>query len=312
MSDKILNSFLNILIDDSDLNKRLDQVISNKLSITRSRAQKMILEGLIKNSDNVIDKCSYRVKNEKLYAEVLENKSIEAIPQDIPLKVVFQDKDIAVICKDSNIVVHPAAGNRDKTLVNALLFHIKDLSGISGKVRPGIVHRLDKETSGLIVVAKNDKSHLSLAEQFKNRSVKKKYYALVDGIFTKKKGVIENFLSRDKLNRKKISQSSVGKLAITEYNLIQSYEKYKISLLDISIKTGRTHQIRVHLSSMGFPIVGDSLYGKRKKFNRHFLHCYFLSFKHPANEKEVFFSLDIPDDFKNIMRGNNIDGDRNE
>ena len=293
----IMNT-ITIIVLEKDNNKRADIFITQNSSLTRSRVQDLIERGFASNNQNVILKSSQKVETGNIYLTIPDPQKVDLSPQNIPLNIIYQDSDIAVINKQAGIVVHAAAGNKDGTLVNALLFHIKDLSGIGGEIRPGIVHRLDKNTSGLMVIAKNDHTHINLSQQFKDREVEKRYYAVVKGTLINKRGRVENLLERDKRDRKKMSVSNNGKKAITEYNVIK--EK-KNSLLDITIETGRTHQIRVHMSYLGHPIIGDEIYGKKDRLNRHLLHCYYLAFTHPTSNKKVVFNINIPIDFNSSL-----------
>lgn len=235
------------------------------------------------------------------------------VPEDIPLNIVYEDRFLLVIDKPAGVVVHPAAGNYSGTLVNALLFHCKDLSGIGGVMRPGIVHRLDKGTSGLLIVAKSDESHRGLAAQFKKREVNKTYYALVHGDVKGDKGVIEAPVGRDYSDRKKMStRSRRGKNALTHWLVCERYGV--ATILEVAIETGRTHQIRVHLSYLGYPVVGDALYGsgraritadpllreKLKEMRHPALHASFLSFTHPISGSPMSFSSPLPDDMASL------------
>lgn len=288
--------FNKIYVSEEHIGKRVDSFLSERLGISRSKAKLMVESGFVKQS-SVISKISYKVKEGTLYYRELENEELSLVPEDIDIDIVYEDSSIAVINKEAGIVVHPGAGQKSGTLVNALLYKIKDLSGINYKIRPGIVHRLDRETSGLIVIAKNDEAHHNLANQFKNRKVTKAYYALVKGNPIQKSGKIVTNISRCKKSRIKMAVSVDGKEAITFYEVIAHNSIRDISLLKVSIETGRTHQIRVHLSHIGFPILGDALYGHRESYSRHYLHCYKLSFRHPINGSILENISKIPDEF---------------
>ena len=287
------------VVEEEDKGTRLDQYLVKQLDLTRTRVQNLIKENNIK-VNNEKTKVAYKIEpndSVRVYiAEVVE-KDIEA--EDIKLDIVYQDGDIAIINKYSGMVVHPAHGHYSGTLVNAILFQIKDLSGINGEMRPGIVHRLDKDTSGLIIVAKNDKAHTKLTEMFKNKEIKKTYLAIVKGKVSKETGRIETNIGRDEKDRKKMSVSrdeKKGKLAITTYKVIDSNERY--SLLDVNIETGRTHQIRVHMKHIGYPILGDIVYGRPdNKIMRQMLHAYKLEFKHPITSEEMVLEAQLPKDF---------------
>ena len=287
------------VVEEEDKGTRLDQYLVKQLDLTRTRVQNLIKENNIK-VNNEKTKVAYKIEpndSVRVYIPEVVEKDIEA--EDIKLDIVYQDGDIAIINKYSGMVVHPAHGHYSGTLVNAILFQIKDLSGINGEMRPGIVHRLDKDTSGLIIVAKNDKAHTKLTEMFKNKEIKKTYLARVKGKVSKETGRIETNIGRDEKDRKKMSVSrdeKKGKLAITTYKVIDSNERY--SLLDVNIETGRTHQIRVHMKHIGYPILGDIVYGRPdNKIMRQMLHAYKLEFKHPITSEEMVLEAQLPKDF---------------
>ena len=287
------------VVEEEDKGTRLDQYLVKQLDLTRTRVQNLIKENNIK-VNNEKTKVAYKIEpndSVRVYIPEVVEKDIEA--EDIKLDIVYQDGDIAIINKYSGMVVHPAHGHYSGTLVNAILFQIKDLSGINGEMRPGIVHRLDKDTSGLIIVAKNDKAHTKLTEMFKNKEIKKTYLAIVKGKVRKEKGRIETNIGRDEKDKKKMSVSrdeKKGKLAITTYKVIDSNERY--SLLDVNIETGRTHQIRVHMKHIGYPILGDIVYGRPdNKIMRQMLHAYKLEFKHPITSEEMVLEAQLPKDF---------------
>lgn len=287
------------VVEEEDKGTRLDQYLVKQLDLTRTRVQNLIKENNIK-VNNEKTKVAYKIEpndSVRVYIPEVVEKDIEA--EDIKLDIVYQDGDIAIINKYSGMVVHPAHGHYSGTLVNAILFQIKDLSGINGEMRPGVVHRLDKDTSGLIIVAKNDKAHTKLTEMFKNKEIKKTYLAIVKGKVSKETGRIETNIGRDEKDRKKMSVSrdeKKGKLAITTYKVIDSNERY--SLLDVNIETGRTHQIRVHMKHIGYPILGDIVYGRPdNKIMRQMLHAYKLEFKHPITSEEMVLEAQLPKDF---------------
>ena len=287
------------VVEEEDKGTRLDQYLVKQLDLTRTRVQNLIKENNIK-VNNEKTKVAYKIEpndSVRVYIPEVVEKDIEA--EDIKLDIVYQDGDIAIINKYSGMVVHPAHGHYSGTLVNAILFQIKDLSGINGEMRPGIVHRLDKDTSGLIIVAKNDKAHTKLTEMFKNKEIKKTYLAIVKVKVSKETGRIETNIGRDEKDRKKMSVSrdeKKGKLAITTYKVIDSNERY--SLLDVNIETGRTHQIRVHMKHIGYPILGDIVYGRPdNKIMRQMLHAYKLEFKHPITSEEMVLEAQLPKDF---------------
>lgn len=296
--------------------KRLDLFLSEQnLPITRSQIKKLIDDKQVK-VNYFSARASRRVKKGDLVElDLPEPKKPEIEPSDIPIDILFEDDHIIVVNKPAGMVVHPAAGNYSETLVNALLFHCSFLSAIGGVLRPGIVHRLDKGTSGVMVVAKNDIAHQNLSSQFKNRSVKKVYRALVYRQMEDDEGIIDLEIGRHYKDRKKMSTlTRKGKLAVTHWKVIQQYENF--SLLEISIRTGRTHQIRVHLSSCHHSIVGDSVYGSKKGLSqikidvlrkrlgtlpRPFLHAYMLGFHHPQDNSYREFIAPLPDELNEIL-----------
>ena len=244
--------------------KRLDAYIASQdEEITRTAAQRLIEQGAILVNGKK-QKVSYKVSEGDIVTlEEIEAQEIELKAQDIPIEIVYEDNDIIVVNKPKGMVVHPANGNPDGTLVNAIMSICKDsLSGIGGEIRPGIVHRLDKDTSGLLIVAKNDKAHVNMSEQIKNHEVKKTYIALVRGIIKENEATIDMPIGRSNSDRKKMAVTKNGKNAVTHIKVLKRYEKY--SLLEVNIETGRTHQIRVHLSHIGYPIIGDYTYSNGK------------------------------------------------
>lgn len=284
-------------IEKEDHGKRLDIFLSSKLlELTRSKVQKLIRDNFVSVSGR-FEKASYRVKEgEKIEVIIPEIEESEIIPENIPIKILYEDEYIMIIDKPSGLVVHPGAGVERGTLVNALLYHRPEISHIGSEKRPGIVHRLDKETSGVMVVAKNDFSYNFLQKEFKERRVKKEYIAIVKCNLKEKKGKVEIPIGRDRINRKKISgRTSKPKEAYTEYEIIK--EKNEIKMLAVRPKTGRTHQIRVHLKYIGCPIFGDKKYGG-SPYKRLALHSYSLSFIHPFTGKEVSFIAPLPEDME--------------
>lgn len=281
--------------------QRIDRVltIALELDLSRSYIQKLIKEENILINGLPV-KANYKAKtDDEITVTIPEPEVLDLVAQDIPLNVLYQDNDIAVINKQPGLVVHPGPGNHDNTLVNALLFHLKDLSTIGGTIRPGIVHRLDKDTTGLMVIAKNDAAHKQLVEEFSNRRVKKQYQAVVVGKPRKGSDRIEAPLARHRVYRHKMTIDEGGKEAITDYRLEKIYNGRLglFSHLMVDIHTGRTHQIRVHLSSMGNPIVGDPIYSKKwEKYRVPFLllAATSLSFIHPISGEEMSFNIDLP------------------
>jgi len=275
--------------------ERLDVVLSRDGEITRSRAAALIKEGCVRVNGKTEEKPSLKTPaGANVILEMPEIKPAKAEAQDIPLEILYQDAFLAVVVKPCGMVVHPAAGNDDGTLVNALLFHLDSLSGIGGEMRPGIVHRLDKDTSGLMLVAKNDQSHAALSEQLSNREMEKHYRAVVYGKMKEPAGEIEKPIGRSKSDRKKMAVDAEGRWAKTEWKVLREYPDR--TLLDVHIITGRTHQIRVHMSSMGHPVLGDVLYGHKRMpaVSRLMLHAYSLAFTHPATGERMQFTAPCP------------------
>ena len=286
----------------SDKKIRCDVLLSEKISnLSRTSIQKLIKEKLVfVNGKNIKPNVILEIGDE-ITVSIPDKKEITLVAEDIALNIVYEDDYIIIINKPRNMVVHPAAGNEEHTLVNALLNHCK-LSMINSE-RPGIVHRLDKDTTGLIICAKDYETHLKLVEMFANREVKKKYLAICNGSFSKENGLIDKPIGRDEKDRKKMSvKSKSGKEALTEYNVLTSNLKY--SLVDVTLHTGRTHQIRVHFSSLNHPIVGDETYGNKNekiKATGQMLHSYYLEFSHPITDENLSFTV-LPDDyFFNIL-----------
>ncbi|MBR2372541.1 MAG: RluA family pseudouridine synthase, partial [Clostridia bacterium] len=286
-----MNEKIKIVIPEDNDGDRLDTAVSDNLTdISRARCQKLIKDGAVWLNGK-IEKASKTVREGDV-AEVLipELKPVELLPQDIPLDIVWQDENMAVINKQQGLTVHPANGVYTDTLVNALLYHIKDLSGINGDIRPGIVHRLDKDTSGLMVVAKNDVAHRSLAEQISTKTCRRIYYALVEGVVKNDTGFVEKPIGRSKSDRKKMGIVPDGKYAKTFYTVVERFEKN--TLMKFELTTGRTHQIRVHTQYLGHPVVGDKTYGfKNQRFDLagQLLHSKEINFVHPISGKQMSF-----------------------
>ncbi len=295
-----------IKINEENVGKRIDSFIpSIKKDISRSMVQKLIEEKNIKINGKET-KHSYKLKlNDEIEISIPEAKEIDLKAQDIPLDIIYEDDDIIVINKPKGMVVHPANGNPDGTLVNAVMAICKDsLSGIGGEIRPGIVHRLDKDTSGAIIVAKNDKAHVNLSEQLKEHKVKKTYLALVRGIIKENEATINMPISRSNKDRKKMDVNKEGKEAITHFKVLRRY-KNKYTLLQINLETGRTHQIRVHLSYIGYPIIGDEVYSNGKNewgIKGQCLHAWKLEFMHPITKEKISLEAKIPEYLKNILK----------
>lgn len=292
------------IVSQEEKGKRLDAYISSaNTDITRTSAQRLIENGnILVNGKNA--KVSYKIQeNDKISVEIPEPKQIELKAQNIPIEIIYEDSDIIVVNKPKGMVVHPANGNPDGTLVNAIMAICKDsLSGIGGEIRPGIVHRIDKDTSGLLIVAKNDNAHVKMSEQIKNHEVKKTYIALVRGVFKENEATIDMPIGRSTSDRKKMAVNKNGKNAITHIKVLKRFDKY--TLLQVNIETGRTHQIRVHLSHIGYPIVGDYTYSNGKnEFDviGQCLHAQKLEFKHPITQKDMCLEAELPQYFKDIL-----------
>jgi len=281
--------------------ERIDKVLSEMLDASRSKIQAMIKEDFILVNGETT-KANYKVKTDDLITvEEMEERIIDLKPENLPLDIVYQDEDLLVVNKDYNMVVHPGAGNWDGTMVNALLYHVKDLKAIKGEIRPGIVHRIDKETSGLLVVAKSEKAVEDLGEQLRLKTVTRKYTALVEGVIPHNRGKINAPIGRDPKNRQKMACVEGGKEAVTNFTVIERFSKQ--TLIECVLETGRTHQIRVHLKYIGFPLVGDPKYGTRKTDTTHgqFLHARVLGFNHPITGEYMEFEADLPAYFKEYL-----------
>ena len=297
-----LNS--SIVVEGLEGKERLDVYLANETGWTRSQIKIQIDNNKVLVNEKT-QKAGFLVKNDdkivlSFSKDVLDSK---AEPEDIPLEIVYEDNDFAVINKPQGMVVHPAPGAYNHTLVNALLFHFETLSKSDDHVRPGIVHRIDKDTSGLLVFAKNDKAHASLATQIAEHSCFRHYIALLEGQLKQDNGTIETFIARDKKDRKMMAVSDSGKKAITHYQVIERFSAY--SLVEFKLETGRTHQIRVHSKFLGHPIVGDKTYGiKNQKFklDGQLLHAKKLELTHPSSGKRMIFECDIPDYFDKILK----------
>jgi 23S rRNA pseudouridine1911/1915/1917 synthase len=292
------------LIVESEEQKRIDAYISENTEYSRTAVQRLIEEEKI-TVNGKKEKASYKVQNgDRIEIEEEPAREIKLKAQDIPVEILYEDDDIIVVNKPKGMVVHPANGNPDGTLVNAVMAICKDsLSGIGGEIRPGIVHRLDKNTSGAIIIAKNDKAHINLSEQLKNHEIKKTYIALVRGVVKENNATINMPIGRSKKDRKKMDVDKNGKEAITHFKVLKRYKD--CTLLEINIETGRTHQIRVHLSHIGYPIIGDEVYsnGKNKwNIEGQCLNAKSLDFKHKIIEKNMHIEAPIPKYFENIIK----------
>jgi 23S rRNA pseudouridine1911/1915/1917 synthase len=291
-------------IGEEDRDLRIDVYLSNNFEDkSRSYIQNLIEEGKI-TVNGTLKKSNYKLRiNDKVQVEVPDPVALDVKPQEIPLDILYEDKDVIVVNKPQGMVVHPAAGVYEGTLVNALLNHCKDLSGINGVTRPGIVHRIDKDTSGVLVVAKNDYAHNKLAEQLKDHSMTRAYVALAEGVFKKDIGTVDAPLARHPQERIKIAVVKDGRNAVTHYKVMERYKSN--SLIECRLETGRTHQIRVHMAHIGHPLVGDPVYGYKKqrfKLEGQMLHAKLLGFIHPTKEVYMEFEAEMPEYFLSVLK----------
>lgn len=299
-----MNTDLNLTVSEQDAGKRLDVFITEKSDLTRSQVQRLIKDEQVKLNNNPV-KANLKIANDDIISVIVPAPiDMTSKPENLDIEIVYEDADIAVINKPQGMVVHPAAGNFEGTLVNALLYHLKDLSGIGGVVRPGIVHRIDKDTSGLLVVAKNDVAHVSLAEQIKNHTVKRVYQAVVHGLINVPEGMVDAPIGRHANDRKKMAVTSKNsKHAVTHFKVLARYKGF--THIEARLETGRTHQIRVHMNYAGHPVVGDPIYGPRKN---HFaflkgqvLHAAVLGFNHPTTGEYMEFNAPLPEYFLRLL-----------
>jgi 23S rRNA pseudouridine1911/1915/1917 synthase len=293
------STWIELVVSSNEAKVRLDQFLAKRLpEFSRSRLQQLIRDGFVRLNNSASRPRQIVRGGDKIELTEPPLEKIETLPEAIPLKILFEDDDLIVINKPPGLVVHPGAGHREHTLVNALLNHCATLSGIGGKERPGIVHRLDKETSGCLIVAKNDVTHRDLSRQFAARTVEKIYLALVAGKLRKPAGVIEERIGRHPVHRKQMSATTLrGRAAKTEYRTVRSSDG--ATLVECRLHSGRTHQIRVHLHHLGHPVIGDKVYAPRlaKDFPRQMLHAWKLGFRHPRTEEWKSFEAPLPDDF---------------
>lgn len=297
-------------VDKHNAGLRIDAYLADKSNLSRSFIQKLIKSGNVLVCGKPV-KPDYKIKpGDKIKILIPKPERLELEPEDIPLDIIYEDKDILVINKSKGIAVHPGAGIKKGTLVSALLAHCKDLSGIGGVERPGIVHRLDKDTSGALVVAKNDRAHLHLSAQFAGRKILKIYLALVHGVPSQKEGIIDKPIGRHPVHRKKMAVTETGRHAKTEWKVIKKFnvgtDSLHLSLLEVRIFTGRTHQIRVHLSSIGHPIAGDRVYCKKSGeeilgLESQFLHAYKIGFIHPVKDEYMEFTAKLPSELEKVL-----------
>lgn len=292
---------MEVRIEASVAGQRLDKAVAELTDLSRSLANEHIKDGRILVNGQA-KKAKYAVKEGDVISyELPEPEVVEYVAEDISLEIVYQDEDVAVVNKPQGMVVHPSAGHTSGTLVNALMYHIKDLSGINGVLRPGIVHRIDKDTSGLLMVAKNDQAHVALADELKDKKSLRKYWAIVHGNLPNDRGVIEAPIGRSEKDRKKQAVTAKGKPALTRFQVLERFGDY--SLVELQLETGRTHQIRVHMAYIGHPVAGDEVYGPRKTLKGHgqFLHARTLGFTHPRTGEVLEFTAEAPTIFQETL-----------
>lgn len=283
---------------------RIDKyLVENLQDYTRSFIQKQIESEQVKVNGKVVQ-ARYKVKKgDKIEVTIPAPVEVDIVAEDIPIDIVYEDEDVIIVNKPQDMVVHPAPGNYTGTLVNALLYHCKDqLSGINGEIRPGIVHRIDKDTSGLLMIAKNDKAHLALSELLKDHHITRKYHAIVYGNFKEEEGEIEKPIGRSPRDRKKMAIVPDGRYAKTHYKVLEQFDKF--SYVELTLHTGRTHQIRVHMTSIGHPLLGDPVYGPEKhlfKLDKQMLHAKILGFEHPTTKEYIEFESELPGYFSTIL-----------
>lgn len=292
-----------VTAEAEDAGTRVDVFLAAKLGVSRSNMQKLLEDGRVKRGEKII-KANYKVRaGEMFVVDIPEPEPIEAVPENIPLDIIYEDDDVVVLNKARGMVVHPAPGNYTGTLVNALLYHCSNLSGINSAIRPGIVHRLDKDTSGIMIVAKNDAAHISLSQQIQSKTAVRTYLAVVRGNIKTDSGTIETQIARDKTDRKKMSVvKEGGRDAITDYEVLERFGKY--TLVRCKLRTGRTHQIRVHMEYLGYPLVGDPKYSPMKTpfgIKGQALHSHTLEFTHPRTGERMKFEAPLPEDMHKII-----------
>lgn len=292
-----------ITAETEDAGTRADVFLAAKMGVSRSNMQKLLEDGRVKRGEKII-KANYKVRaGEMFVVDIPEPEPIEAVPENIPLDIIYEDDDVVVLNKARGMVVHPAPGNYTGTLVNALLYHCSNLSGINSAIRPGIVHRLDKDTSGIMIVAKNDAAHISLSQQIQSKTAVRTYLAVVRGNIKTDSGTIETQIARDKNDRKKMAVvKEGGRDAITDYEVLERFGKY--TLVRCKLRTGRTHQIRVHMEYLGYPLVGDPKYSPMKTpfgIKGQALHSHTLEFTHPRTGERMKFEAPLPEDMHKII-----------
>jgi len=290
------------ITNESHVGQRIDKLLSDfNKEWSRSQLQDWIKEGLVKVNEKVI-KSNYKVKmNDQIIVTEKEVVEADILPENLNLDIYYEDEDVAVVYKPKGMVVHPSPGHYTETLVNGLMYQIKDLSGINGEIRPGIVHRIDKDTSGLLMVAKNDIAHRGLVEQLMDKMVKRKYTALVHGNIPHDYGTIDAPIGRNKNDRQSMAVVDDGKDAITHFNVLEHLKDY--TLIECQLETGRTHQIRVHMKYIGYPLVGDPKYGPKKTLDigGQALHAGVIGFEQPVTHQYIEKSIDLPKEFKDLL-----------
>lgn len=287
----------------ADKSERLDVFLSEKLDKTRSAVKKLVDDGEITVGGNKVKAGRTLKIGEEIFVSIPDPVKLDLEAENIPLDIIYQDKDIAIINKPQGMTVHAGNGTHGSTLVNALLYHLDSLSGINGVIRPGIVHRIDKDTSGLLVVAKNDAAHLSLSEQIKNKTCHRIYLALLEGTVKQNDGVIDTFIGRSDKNRTMMAVKDSGRRAVTHFKVLKRYKEFTFA--EFKLETGRTHQIRVHCKYIGHPIVGDPVYGYEKqkfKLNGQLLHAWKLELTHPSTGERMSFEAPLPDYFQAVLQ----------
>lgn len=297
-----MQEILEFTVDESLHKERLDKALSTLSGISRSRIQQLLAQGCVLLNDAEA-KNSDKVKtNDEITLEIPPEKELLVEPIPMNLDIVYEDHDVIVVNKPRGMVVHPAETYREPTLVNGLLYHCNDLSGINGVLRPGIVHRIDKDTTGLLIVAKNDMAHESLVRQLQSKTVSRKYMALVHGNIEHNEGTIDAPIGRDTIDRLKMAVVKNGRHAVTHFTVVERFKEY--TLTECRLETGRTHQIRVHMSYINHPLAADKKYGRKRTLNAdgQLLHAYELTFMHPKTQENITVSCDLPNDFKSILK----------
>lgn len=290
-------------ITENQAGERIDRFLADSQDLTRSFLQKILKEGeVIVNGKSV--KANYKLrKGDRIEFEIPEAVEPDIVAEDIPLSILYEDADVLVVDKPKGMVVHPAAGHYSRTLVNAVMYHCKgELSGINGVLRPGIVHRIDRDTTGSIIICKNDMAHNEIARQLKEHSINRRYRAIVTGVLKDEEGTIEGAIGRDKKDRKKMAITADGKPAVTHYRVLQRFKHY--TYVECVLETGRTHQIRVHMASIGHPLLGDEVYGRRSdkyKCEGQCLHAMTLGFHHPRTGEYIEVNVPLPPYFEHLL-----------